>query len=284
MKAAPTPDAAARSADRDDGFRTAGETAVADRFVADGYTIVDVEDRAALDRLRDHVAATAAQHLGMALPADRQAFLDGIADHVPVETLNDFRLAIIRSLTAEAWVRPAYFRLVRGTLETIVGSEIAMQKRINLSIQLPDDDSSLLPVHADVWSGDSPFEIVQWVPLVDVFGTKTMFLLPAGPNRAVQADFARFRGRPADDLFHAIAPDLVWMTLSYGQVILFTQNALHGNRVNREATTRWSMNCRFKGLFTPYADKRLGEFFEPVTMAPASRIGLDYRLPEGIDD
>ena len=24
--------------------------------------------------------------------------------------------------------------------------------------------------------------------------------------------------------------------------------------------TRWSINCRFKGVFTPYADKKLGNF------------------------
>ena len=42
-------------------------------------------------------------------------------------------------------------------LETIVGNELAMQLRVNLSIQLPGDDSSLLPLHSDVWSGDSQF-------------------------------------------------------------------------------------------------------------------------------
>ena len=44
------------------------------------------------------------------------------------------------------------------------------------------------------------------------------------------------------------------------------------------------MNCRFKGVFTPYADKTLGEFFEPVTLRPASRIGLDYQLPGGFEE
>ena len=31
-----------------------------------------------------------------------------------------------------------------------------------VSIQLPDDDSSLLPVHTDAWAGNSPFEVVDW--------------------------------------------------------------------------------------------------------------------------
>jgi hypothetical protein len=40
------------------------------------------------------------------------------------------------------------------------------------------------------------------------------------------------------------------------------------------------MNCRFKSVFTPYGDKKLGEFFEPVTLRAASKMGMDYKLPE----
>ena len=57
-----------------------------------------------------------------------------------------------------------------------------MQKRINLNIQLPGDDSSLLVVHSDVWAGDSPFEAVVWLPLVDCFKTKAMYILPPNKN------------------------------------------------------------------------------------------------------
>ena len=52
-----------------------------------------------------------------------------------------------------------------------------MQLRINLSIQMPNDDSSLLPIHSDVWSGDSPFESVIWLPLVNCYKTKSIYLL-----------------------------------------------------------------------------------------------------------
>jgi len=39
------------------------------------------------------------------------------------------------------------------------------------------------------------------------------------------------------------------------------------------------MNCRFKGLFTPYKDKKIGEFFEPITLRPVSKIAMSYKLP-----
>ena len=159
--------------------------------------------------------------------------------------------------------------------------QLAMQKRINLSIQLPDDDSSLLPVHADVWSGDSPFEVVIWVPLVNCYGTKTMFLLPPKPDKEVSEKLALFREQSAEELYNSIQTDLHWIEISYGEVLLFTQNLMHGNRINTESQTRWSLNCRFKSLFSPYAEKRLGDFFEPITIRPATRFGMTYRLPEG---
>ena len=59
---------------------------------------------------------------------------------------------------------------------------------------------------------------------------------------------------------------------------------MHGNRINQEATTRWTFNIRFKGLFTPYSDKRLGEYFAPIIIRPVSRIAMDFQLPGGFNE
>ena len=69
-------------------------------------------------------------------------------------------------------------------------------------------------------------------------------------------------------------------------MLLFTQNMMHGNRVNQEPDTRWSMNCRFTGLFTPYTsqEKKLGSFYLPITMRPVSQVGLDYEPPGGFEE
>jgi hypothetical protein len=78
-------------------------------------------------------------------------------------------------------------------------------------------------------------------------------------------------------------PAAPFIEVAYGEALVFSQNVLHGNRVNEEPETRWSMNCRFKSALSPYADKKLGEFFEPITLRPATRLGLRYRLPDGFD-
>lgn len=260
------------------GTREAADTAA---FLEAGHLIVPVSDRAGLERLRGAVVELAATHLGLAPPEDGDAFLNHIHRGVSPADLNPLRLAVINGLGELSWAREAYFGLAREALDLVVGNELAMQRRLNLSIQLPGDDSSLLHVHADVWDGDSPFEIVVWLPLVDCRATKSMFLLPPAANARVESQLGAFDGQSADRLFERIEPELTWIEIAYGEVLLFTQNLMHGNRVNLEGETRWSMNCRFKSLMSPYAEKRLGEFFEPITIRAATRLGMSHSLPEG---
>ncbi len=260
-------------------FLSPADQALAEEFLNQGHIVAPVDDPEGLARIRAAVVELAAAQLGVARPQDEAAFLNGIHTRVAPEALNALRLAVFEGLNGLGWLRERYFGLARGMLEALAGNELAMQRRINLSIQLPGDESSLLPVHADVWSGDSPFELVLWLPLVDCYGSKSMFLLPPGPNAAAEARMAALGSSEA--LFADIEPELAWLDVPYGSALVFTQNLMHGNRINHEAESRWSMNCRFKSLFSPYAQKRLGEFFAPITMRPATRLGMTYALPEG---
>ena len=155
-----------------------------------------------------------------------------------------------------------------------------MQKKINLSIQLPKDDSSLLAVHSDVWAGDSPFEIVVWLPLVNCFKTKTMYILPPKKNKLFNKKVSEKKYSDNEKVYRLIKQDVKWIKINYGQVLIFDQSLPHGNIVNKEKETRWSLNCRFKNIFTPYGDKKIGEFFEPITLRTISEIGLRYKLPK----
>ncbi|SEP48114.1 sporadic carbohydrate cluster 2OG-Fe(II) oxygenase [Rhodospirillales bacterium URHD0017] len=253
------------------------ERKLAEAFVRDGYVKQAAESQDDLDRIRDLLADTTADYLELPRATDKGAFLDHIQDKVEIEKLNKLRMAVMEKMNSEPWVRLAYFNTARRALEILVGNELAMQLRINLSIQIPNDKSSLLPVHADVWAGDSPYEVVLWVPYVNVRRSKTMFILPREKNARHQAKMGEFKS--AQDLHNAIESDLDWPTINYGEVLLFTQNVMHGNIVNTEPGTRWSTNCRFKCLFSPFHDKKLGEFFEPILIRPATTLGIQYKFP-----
>jgi sporadic carbohydrate cluster 2OG-Fe(II) oxygenase len=261
-------------------YLTDEENALAREFMTKGYVIKPVVCFEALSDIRDTFCRLAADYLGMDTPKDSMNFLNQIHKLVSVEKLNEFRLAMIRGINSCDRFRIWYFQVVRSYLHTIVGNELAMQMRVNLSIQMPHDTSSLLAVHSDTWNGDSPYEVVVWLPVVDCYGTKAMYILPPGPSHELVSNFSIRAGTSGEELYQSIRNQVEWLEVKYGEVLVFDQALPHGNRVNTENETRWSMNCRFKQVFTPYGDKKLGEFFEPVSVRPASKLGLKYQLPE----
>jgi sporadic carbohydrate cluster 2OG-Fe(II) oxygenase len=261
-------------------FLTETESQLCDEYLREGYVIRPVADYDALNRIRNHLVYLIGDALGKPSVSEPAQLLNSIHETVAIEELNDFRLKIIRGINSIDEFRELYFRVARPYLETLVGNELAMQLRVNLSIQFPGDNSSLLPVHADTWSGDSPFELVVWLPLVDCYDTKAMYLLSPQKSIELKSRFREAAGGSSEKLFQTIKSEVKWLPVRYGEVMLFDQALPHGNVVNKELETRWSMNCRFKGVFTPYGDKKLGEFFEPITLRAASRVGMSYRLPK----
>lgn len=267
-----------------DDFEPGAEHTDSASFLRDGYVVIEAENRSGLDEIRALAAHSARQQLELPASEDDGRLLNDIHNHVGPDTLNAVRLATINALRTAPWFRPTYYSLARNALQHIVGNELVMQRGIGLSIQLPQDDSSILPIHADVWDGDSPFEVVLWVPLVDCHRTKSMFILPLEKDRAHQDDVSANQCGGAEALFTAVEDDVAFLDIPYGSVLVFSQTLMHGNRVNRETETRWSLNCRFKSAMSPYAGKKLGEFFEPITLRPASQIALAYRLPGGFHE
>ena len=261
-------------------FTSDEDLSIANEYTNNGYIIRPNADKHAFKWIQKSTSSVAASALKIAEPSDPEVFLNEIHNLVDSTALNDFRLTVIQGLNALPEFRLMYFRLAKPYLEAIVGNELAMQQRINLSIQMPNDLSSLLSVHADTWSGDSPFEVVVWLPLVDCFGTKAMYLLPPVESAKFSDQFSQRGGSSSETIFDSIKNEVKWIEVKSGEVMLFDQSLPHGNRVNEESETRWSMNCRFKGVFTPYGDKKLGEFFEPITLRPASRRGMNYSLPK----
>ena len=269
-----------------DHFVDSAEAALGQELLDDGFVIRDVVDLEALHELRHHVAVTVAKYLDCAVPENVGDFLDNIHNLVTVEKLNHLRLGVYQTLNQHPWFRPTFFRLGRPYLETLVGNELAMQNRVNLSIQMPRDHSSLLDIHSDIFGGESPYEVVQWLPLVDVQGTKSMYILPRRQSIEVSQDLNKCEKSGMAGLFDVLKDQLVWLNVPYGKVLIFSPACLHGNTINEEATSRWSFNCRFVSLLGPTfsPEKSLGAYYLPITVKPATRIGINYRQPDGFHE
>lgn len=266
-----------------DDFYNEQEKKLAKQFLKNKHIIAPAEDKDALCYLRNKIAQVTAEFINCPPPNNEQvdSFLNNIHQQISVNELNNLRLKVIKEINLDPCFRQAYFKTSCNHLKMLAGNELAMQKSINLSIQLPNDNSSLLPVHADVWAGDSPFEIVLWIPLVDCYESKSMYFTNAAADEKIQANLHQFQNKSSEDLYQHIKNDVEFLNVPFGHVLLFSQNVMHGNRVNLENETRWSMNCRFKSVLTPYNGKKMGDFFKPIMIRPLTRLGLDYQLPMG---
>ncbi len=246
---------------------------ISKEFETRGYIIRDIEDKTSINKIQSFFTNEIKKNLRIKKKISNLSLLNNIHKFIKRKDLNEFRLKIMNSMKNNKEFRKLYYLTSKYYLETLIGNELAMQQRVNLSIQMPKDISSLLPVHSDVWAGDSPFEIVVWLPLVDCYKTKTMYILPPKKNKKINLNELN----SSKNIFDKIKKDFVWPKVKFGQVLIFNQMLAHGNVVNLEKETRWSMNCRFKSIFTPYGDKKIGEFFEPITLRKASELGMKYK-------
>jgi len=106
-----------------------------------------------------------------------------------------------------------------------------------------------------------------------------MFILNSSKYEKFRKIYKKKKIKSVSHLHNALKKDLDFIKIDYGNFLLFNQNLPHGNIVNKTSETRITLNCRFKGLFTPYAQKKLGSFFSPITIKPASKVGLEYKFP-----
>tara|TARA_B100000242_G_C42988724_1_gene458949 strand:- start:122 stop:913 length:792 start_codon:yes stop_codon:yes gene_type:complete len=258
-------------------FYNEKERKINSEYLKNGYIIRDIPDKKSYKKVLLIIENIIKSKMSL---KNNQNIFDNTHKFLKKSELNKFRVNLISKMNSNKNFRKLYYQIFKPYLDYIAGNELAMQNNINLSIQLPKDESSLLDIHADTWSGDSSFEVVAWLPLVDCYKTKSMYILPPKETgKLLKSNFLSDINNNNEKLFKKIKNKIKWLNIKKGQMLIFNQNLPHGNRKNLELDTRWSMNCRFKSIFSPYSAKKLGEFFEPINLKPASRDGLNYKLP-----
>jgi len=110
------------------------EKILGQEFIDQGYIIRDVANKEALNKIH--------KFLNDQLSKKGGNTLNNTHESIDIDDLNDFRLNVIKEINAQPWLKEAYYQIAKPYLDILVGNELAMQSRINLSIQLPEDSSS----------------------------------------------------------------------------------------------------------------------------------------------
>jgi sporadic carbohydrate cluster 2OG-Fe(II) oxygenase len=240
-----------------------------DQFIKNGYVIVKSESVTDYDYFYNAIQSVM-EEKGV------NGDFETLHSRVRLEDLNQLRLSAFFKLNEiERWDEK-YFNMAANTLRELIGSELSIQTKLNLSIQCPHDDSSLVPLHTDRAGGHSLFEIVMWSSFTKSKESAAMYVL--SPNATLEAlsDLAKYETENFREFEELYAKDRVFLSVEPGDIIIFSSNIYHGNIVNITQGTRISINCRFKSLWAPevksYANERItGSFYKPLYISPVTQ-------------
>ena len=72
-----------------------------------------------------------------------------------------------------------------------------------------------------------------------------------------------------------------FLNIKYGDILIFSPLILHGNTINKTKETRFSLNCRFKSLLSPYdvfskTHRNIPHFYRPLQIKAMTKIGFNF--------
>ena len=115
------------------------ELKISNEFLNNGYVIKKINQIKSFNWVQDKILKISKKVLkNKKLPDD---FFNQTHKFVNLKDLNNFRVNVLNELNNSKEFKLHYYNIAREFLDLIVGNELAMQKRINLSVQLPNDSS-----------------------------------------------------------------------------------------------------------------------------------------------
>ena len=183
-------------------------------------------------------------------------------------SLNQFRLDMISKINKQKNLKLNIYNSIDKVLDRCLGPDIIVQKNINLVIQKPKDKDRA-PFHKDA-PANSNYEIVVWVPLVDCYNTMGMYLFDVSKHNKSKK-FLRENNTPSKFDKYSKKEGIL-TDVQFGQALIFWTNNYHYIPINKEINTRWTLNVRYKNLFTKYGTKNLLDFYEILKLSPLTKL------------
>ncbi len=172
--------------------------------------------------------------------------------------LNEKKVKLIRSISKSEMLVELIFKSIESSLTNLLGRDLLVQKTINIVIQPPNDNNPTFP-HRDA-PPNSFYEIVLWIPLVDCDATKSMYLINL---KDTKDSLSKLNEKNAKwgKFINNFKQKKKFPKIKFGQILVFLPYVFHGSEKNKTNETRFSLNIRFKNLFTPSGKKFPLHFF-----------------------
>lgn len=187
------------------------------------------------------------------------------------DDFNTIKLKIINKINENENINNIFFNILKKNIISIFGPDIAAQKNVNLVIQRPFDPN-YVTLHKDS-PPNSSYEIVIWMPLVNCKNTNAFKFLPMKKSLRLEKMFLQRVSEKT--CINYAEKNSVAMEANFGEFIIFWTRVYHYAGLNKEKITRWSVNLRYKNLFSPYGKKGYLDYFEPKSYSILTKMSLD---------
>lgn len=247
-------------------------------FKQDGFEIIRSDDLSALNDFQRLIRDISYKLIGK---KTNEVIIDDLnslhkAFKSP-EDANSFRLKLTSQLSNQIDVGSKVFELFRSKLEPLVGPDILVQKTPNLVFQPPEYPIPT-ELHRDA-PANSPYEVIVWLPFVDCFDTKSMYLLDREHSQ-LAAEHIKQNPNDKNGFDEILLAHAALMKVPFGSALIFWSGLFHGSIVNKEGESRLSLNIRYKNLFSPAGIKDQLRYFNILQTSQLTDLGLDFQHRE----
>ena len=247
-------------------------------FLKNGYIKFKIKKKI-IDFLRKKIIFYTKEISGL-----KKINLEKFHEYYEIEKLNNLRIKLYDKINSDKNFNKKIFESTSEYIDLMVGSELC-KGNLNLSIQYPHDKTSVLSMHTDFFSGESIFQVNLWLPFVNVKKTSSMFIINPEKSINLLKKIKESKKFTMSNIFKDNKKYIKWLNIRFGEAMLFTPNCLHGNVMNIEKTTRWSINVRFKNLYSPYSkikenEKKIGSFYNIYTPKIITQFNLKHSFDE----
>jgi len=201
--------------------------------------------------------------------------LEPLHTQIDINDVTSIRLHLVNFLnsTKYNWTRIEDL-LSADNVHHMIGPDYLLQKKINISIQMPGDAASTLAMHSDCISGDSPWQLNLWIPLTKVMGTSSIYLVSTTESINILDKLGKLDELNTKSLAGYTelselmnACDKEYIKEEFGMLSIIHPGVLHGNDVNTTDNTRVSLNIRIKSIFRPdiqkdHPDRGVGSYYQ----------------------
>ena len=250
------------------------------KFEKQGYVIVKDQTKS-IQKIRSKIVSIIKKDYKKLKNLNEDQIINNFHKYFSKKNINEIRFKIYNKINLIKNFDKLYYEAGKSSLNELIGNEIAMQKKINLSIQMPNDPDSLLDMHSDIYAGESPFQVVLWIPLVNSFKTKSMFITNPASNKKINNLVLNSKNETTRKIYLKNKSKFKYLNINFGEILIFSPLILHGNTINKTKETRFSLNCRFKSLLSPYdvtvkSHRNIPQFYRPMNIKPMTKIGFKY--------